>query len=246
MSESNSPADGIRTGALLGFDAVDSEITFKSSDGRLFKLHKKHLEVGAGGFPPSEFSQEPDEVVPLPESSETLEVLFQYLYPARHPLLLKLEDAISFGVLASVAEAAEKYQVYMAMDVYMKAMGAKLHDHPCEILIYAEKHGYTTLLDQAAILLLDAPFKETMGKLPIHLSIPWAMYHAAWTQFQIAICHNRFRQQTYQNQNDNQILMELTSKVSLVAAGRVNFSKIWWDTGMKQRADAIGTFSHFI
>lgn len=54
-----------------------------------------------------------DEAVPLTESSDVLQLLFQYIYPQRHPNL----KAIDFTTLAGLAEAAEKYQVYSAMDV---------------------------------------------------------------------------------------------------------------------------------
>jgi hypothetical protein len=57
-------------------------------------------------------------VVPLPESSEILDLLFQFIYPQPYPDL----GSMVFDVLEKLTEAAEKYQVYSAMNlcrVYM-------------------------------------------------------------------------------------------------------------------------------
>lgn len=68
-----------------------------------------------GGFPPVGLtcSPDPDELIHLPESSTTLELLFQFIYPQRHPLL----EGIGHDVLNALAEAAEKYEVYGAMGI---------------------------------------------------------------------------------------------------------------------------------
>jgi len=52
------------------------------------------------------------EVVKLVEPAAVLELLFQYVYPQRHPKLKLVE----FEVLNGLAEAAEKYQVYPALE----------------------------------------------------------------------------------------------------------------------------------
>lgn len=49
----------------------------------------------------------------MTENGKTLELLFQYMYPKRHPDLTKID----FKQLSELAEAAEKYQVYGTMDV---------------------------------------------------------------------------------------------------------------------------------
>ena len=56
---------------------------------------------------------EKKEMMNLDEPSDVLEILFQFVYPRRHP---SLEDT-DFETLAVVAEAAEKYQVFSAMNV---------------------------------------------------------------------------------------------------------------------------------
>lgn len=165
------------------FSAADSDISFLSSDGILFKLHKKNLEVAAGAFPPTEFHSAADEVITLTEPSGTLEVLFQFIYPARHP---KLEETIKFDLLDAVAEAAEKYEVYIAMDACKILMRNALPNHAAEIMLYAVKHNYTDIVDLAAIPLLDYPFEELMNTLPGDSIRPWAIYYQKWS-----VVHNK-------------------------------------------------------
>jgi hypothetical protein len=78
----------------------------------LFKLHKVNLKVSAAGFCPPEFETW-DEVVHLPENSSTLSLLFRFCYPEQHPDL----EHESPRILKDLAEAAEKYQVFPAMNV---------------------------------------------------------------------------------------------------------------------------------
>jgi hypothetical protein len=87
-------------------------LTFKSSDGVLFKVHRKNLENASEGFSAPEVCSG-EEIVELTESRYTLELLFQYMYPQRHPDLRK----VRFSQLAALAEAVEKYQVYTAMEI---------------------------------------------------------------------------------------------------------------------------------
>jgi hypothetical protein len=99
------------TNPTVNFD--DADVTFKSSDGVLFHIHRKNLEVCAEGFPPAEVPMGEGEVVELLENSVTLELLFQFMYPQRHPAL----DTTPFEILHPLAEAAEKYQVFPAMNI---------------------------------------------------------------------------------------------------------------------------------
>jgi hypothetical protein len=70
--------------AMLKVSASDSDITIRSSDGVLFKVHRKNLARHSDGFPAEDMViPSKDEVVDLTETSETLELLFQYTYPVR-------------------------------------------------------------------------------------------------------------------------------------------------------------------
>jgi len=97
---------------------ADSDVTFKSSDGVLFHINKTNLDICARGFAPPGIETR-GEVVHLTETATTLELLFRFCYPHPHPDV----EAMKFDVLALLAEAAEKYQVFPAMNIckiYMK------------------------------------------------------------------------------------------------------------------------------
>jgi hypothetical protein len=92
--------------------ATHSDIVIQSSDGVLFRVHKSNLALSSAGFAPSEF-ETLDKIVELTETSTTLNLLLKFCYPDRHPDLKTLK----FDVLAPLAEAAQKYEVYSAMNV---------------------------------------------------------------------------------------------------------------------------------
>jgi hypothetical protein len=83
-----------------------------SSDGVHFSLHRKYLEATTGAFPPMEIETR-GEIVNLTEDAATLELLFQFVYPQRHP---SLSDS-PYEVVAPLAEAAEKYEAFTAMNI---------------------------------------------------------------------------------------------------------------------------------
>jgi hypothetical protein len=89
--------------------AADADVTFQSTDGVRFHLHTKNLDTHAGGFAPPGFETQ-GQVVELTEDSITLDLLFQFMYPQTPPDL----ETITFPALASLAEAAAKYEVFIA------------------------------------------------------------------------------------------------------------------------------------
>jgi hypothetical protein len=91
-----------------------TDITFRSSDGVLFHLHRRNLETHTGAFPGPEFSVGPGETVDLTEPSEILEIVFGLMYPQKQPDI----EEMPFMVVIQVAEAIEKYQVFSAMKAY--------------------------------------------------------------------------------------------------------------------------------
>jgi hypothetical protein len=99
--------------------AVDSDLTLQSSDGVLYKVHRKNLEFHSEPFAAADaISATSDnsggaEIVHLSERSTVLDLLLQYMYRQRQPDLEKVD----FQILAELAEAAEKYEVYSAMTV---------------------------------------------------------------------------------------------------------------------------------
>ena len=93
--------------------AEDATVTFKSADDVHFRIHLGNLKACTEGFVPPDIASFED-VVRLSEDALTLELLFQFIYPRPQPDLQSLQS-LEFDVVAALAEAAEKYQVYPAM-----------------------------------------------------------------------------------------------------------------------------------
>jgi hypothetical protein len=95
--------------------ASDADITFKSCDDVLFKVHRKFLDAHSEGFGPPNgcTTVAEDEIVTLSETSQVLELVFQYMYPMRQPDLKKID----YTTLVSLSETVEKYQVFSALEV---------------------------------------------------------------------------------------------------------------------------------
>lgn len=80
----------------------------------IFQIHSKNLECTCGGFAPHGFAQDNEkELIVLSEDAATLEILFRFVYPREHPEL----DDIKFDLLLKVAEAAQKYLVFSALNI---------------------------------------------------------------------------------------------------------------------------------
>ncbi|KAJ7921735.1 hypothetical protein B0H13DRAFT_2318054 [Mycena leptocephala] len=161
--------------SLLNF--ADADVTFKSSDGILFHIHRKNLEVCTEGFPPGEIPTE-GEVVGLPETAVTLELLFQFIYPQRHPAL----DTTPFEILEPLAEAAEKYQVFPAMNICHIRLRDMVHEHPVAVAVYAAKHDYPYLLSEVAPMMISMSPVDVIEMLPQYLILPWVRYVQEWTR----------------------------------------------------------------
>ncbi|KAJ7825330.1 hypothetical protein B0H13DRAFT_2241226 [Mycena leptocephala] len=137
------------------FNVADADVTFKSSDSVVFHVHRKNLEV-----------------VPLSEAAVTLELLFQFMYPQRHPAL----DTTPFEILEPLAEAAEKYQVFPAMNICHIRLRDMVHEHPVEVAVYAAKHGYPYLLCEVAPMMISMDPVKVVEILPPQLILPWVRH----------------------------------------------------------------------
>jgi hypothetical protein len=107
----------------LTVSAPDADLLVRSSDGVLFKVHRKNLEMHSEGSPGEDIPTH-DELVELNETADTLELLFQYMYRQRQPDLY----GIPFQTLASLTEAVEKYRVFPAMEICKVHMRCVLFD----------------------------------------------------------------------------------------------------------------------
>ncbi|KAF8990734.1 hypothetical protein BDQ17DRAFT_343944 [Cyathus striatus] len=132
----------------------DADVSFKSSDGVLFALHRRNLATHAGGFPPPDTYK----IINIPEHSETLELLLQFVYPPDVPELA----GVPFALFMQLAYAAEKYVVYIAIPwCRMHALhllrnhhrlnnrpGFSIKDELKSIVEYCLKHSCMNVVDE--------------------------------------------------------------------------------------------------
>ncbi|KAJ7019743.1 hypothetical protein C8F04DRAFT_1146764, partial [Mycena alexandri] len=98
------------------FCVADADITIASSDGVLFKLHRKGLEfhsdifANAADTTQGNSDSSAGDILYLLERADGLHLLFQSMYRQPQPVL----KDVQFNVCAGLTEAAEKYIVYSA------------------------------------------------------------------------------------------------------------------------------------
>ncbi|KAJ3916807.1 hypothetical protein F5877DRAFT_45820, partial [Lentinula edodes] len=148
----------------------DADVVIRSCDNVEFRLHKKNLEFLSGGFPPADTETNPNEIVRLSESGETLEVLFQFMYPQRFPSL----DNMKIDPLIELAETAEKYEIFALIHICELHLRSFMRQHPREILRFAAKYDHRELVKELAPILVPyLPLSELADLLPAHLYKPW-------------------------------------------------------------------------
>ncbi len=169
----------------MSVNASDADVTVKSSDDVLFRLHRVNIEVQAGEFIPIDQQQ-------LPEPAHVLEILFQFLYPQNHPKLTDTE----FETVQAVATSAEKYKIFSAMLVsqvrlrYAPSLVDEnrliesialyeesfFHNHAAEVLKYAIEFDYLDIVDEAARFCSRFPVYDMLEGLPSQALLPWVGY----------------------------------------------------------------------
>lgn len=161
----------------------EADITFKSSDSVLFKIHRKYLEATSAGFTAPPFVETDHEVVLLQEPCEVLEILFRFIHPPtesqqyRQPAMM----GVKADVLFAVAEAAEKYLVFGAMNICLSRMDKIAEERPLEILNHCYKHGYDELADQVALHTIAFRLPVVAAKLTYPgLLQKWLVYYDHW------------------------------------------------------------------
>ncbi|KJA16728.1 hypothetical protein HYPSUDRAFT_147340, partial [Hypholoma sublateritium FD-334 SS-4] len=146
----------------------EADITFCSTDGTHFQLQRKFLEANTGAFPGSEFDTR-GEVVHLTESDCILRILFGFVHPRKHPDI----EELSFPLLAGVAEAAEKYEIFSAINICKLQMRQFVPTNAVEVLAYATKHDHPTLIKEVAPHLARLPAIQIVEQLPTRYVVPW-------------------------------------------------------------------------
>ncbi|KAL1725232.1 hypothetical protein EV714DRAFT_277716 [Schizophyllum commune] len=167
------------------FSSTEGEIiVFRSCDGLLLNIDRRYLKWATDGPLAVDVPATPGENTALEEDSETLETLFAFVHPRRHPLL----DSIPFTQLFKFAEAAEKYRVFPAMSVANVRMSMAYKDHPLKVMSYACKHGYMDLLDRTAPLSIGTPVSAALGTFDyLPLFIAWVQYNDNFHQIDKAL-----------------------------------------------------------
>ncbi|KAJ7147019.1 hypothetical protein C8R44DRAFT_899377, partial [Mycena epipterygia] len=153
----------------------NSNVTIVSSDGVLFKVHHKNMEVHSDIFADAANVTLPengaDEVVTLSESSAVLDLLSQYMYHQPQPDL----NALEFSIFDGLARAAQKYVVYSALPavaIKMKCVDS-VAKYPLQVLDYAARHNHKELANEAAHLSVDLPFAQAVSILAPDTLVKW-------------------------------------------------------------------------
>jgi len=100
-----------------------ADFIVQSSDGVVFHIHRKNLELYTDGAFPGlhdsvNGSTAAGQIVRLDESSGVLEIVFQFIYPRRQPSL----KGVGFHTILAVADAVEKYKIFAAMNLCEEAL----------------------------------------------------------------------------------------------------------------------------
>ncbi|KAF9538270.1 hypothetical protein CPC08DRAFT_756397 [Agrocybe pediades] len=118
------------------------------------------------------------DIVHLTETAAVLEILFQFGYSTRHPVL----DNLEFDKLLTVADAAEKYHFYSAAPMCQMALRNNISKHPLEVFRFAIKHDYPDdFVDEVAAVLRPVPVSSpTDPRLHPSVAPAWIIYQEAW------------------------------------------------------------------
>ncbi|KII85204.1 hypothetical protein PLICRDRAFT_335476 [Plicaturopsis crispa FD-325 SS-3] len=156
----------------------DCDIVLQSEDGVDFRFSRDKLSVHSEIFHSADLMRltvgsPPDiETVSLTESSSTLALLLQFMSRQPQPCL----KTISFDDLASLAEAAEKYQVYAALGPCRIYMQLAALNHPLSVFKYSTAHGHQSMIEMAERymhFMSSARVVEELGKLPKSYELAW-------------------------------------------------------------------------
>ncbi|KAJ6501286.1 hypothetical protein DFH09DRAFT_1203029 [Mycena vulgaris] len=154
------------------FCAPDADIIVSSSDAVFFKVHRKNLEVHSVVFADAERTTVPEdgaELVALSETSDVLDLLFQYIYPQPQPDL----DGVDFPCLL-------KYEVHAALGWTRMKMKASVVEHPLEVLDYAVKHGHVSLANECAPQSMGCAVADAMAILAPDTFKTWIIFYEQW------------------------------------------------------------------
>jgi len=127
----------------------------------------------------------------------------------RQPSVNSLEPPELFF---AVAEAAEKYIVYGAMNTFLTRMECLVNIRPIEVLNHAYKHGYPGLADKAAYCSLKEPLKDiASGLTHPGLVAKWLAYYDCFYQIVLHV--------------DNSLAPTLAAKCPTITQAYADYSR---------------------
>ncbi|KAJ3837721.1 hypothetical protein EV361DRAFT_278567 [Lentinula raphanica] len=127
---------------------LPTDIVLRSSDGIRFGAHSRNLEIYSDGFPKANSVTHTAEDVELPEDSDVVSLLLKFMHHQPQPDL----ELLASKLLIKFANAAEKYGIYCATGVCKVMIGLSVEEQPFEVFLYAQRHGYTSIMDKAGKL----------------------------------------------------------------------------------------------
>ncbi|SJL02573.1 uncharacterized protein ARMOST_05904 [Armillaria ostoyae] len=161
---------------VLEFNSADADIFLNVEDSskqkKRFAVHKCILSAASPFFrdmfslPQPSAAQATDLDIPsidMPESADVLHTLLQYIYPVPNPIILSL------GKLVPVLEAAEKYDILVAVDSLRKQLVSteNLTEDPLRIYAIASRYDLQEEIKVAAKYtlkknVLDCPLSDDL------------------------------------------------------------------------------------
>ncbi|KAF9002646.1 hypothetical protein BDZ89DRAFT_1146377 [Hymenopellis radicata] len=184
----NSPARSHSSGKPHpDFCDADADLTVRSSDGDIFRIHTINVKANTTSFPlPSSDEKDgdslvdPDADVVSRYESKVLVILFKYLYPQPpHPDLADL----SVNDLKDVAYAAQTQNPINVRRVSVMAADV-IEKHSIEILKYAVSFLDKAQIDKIALQTLATKVEDALKELDSRVFKAWVLHRELWTR-----CH---------------------------------------------------------
>ncbi|KZW03528.1 hypothetical protein EXIGLDRAFT_721745 [Exidia glandulosa HHB12029] len=154
------------------FNFADSDVTLRSSDNVLFRVHRANLMACSVTFRDMfHVGKETDEAVQLSETSSTLAHLLAMCYPAEDP-------PVDFSLLASgdilaCYEAAVKYQMWVAGLALRSFVEPVVHIDPFRVVRSAHTLSDSVLMQKAVKATLELDILGNTAEYRVKAGITW-------------------------------------------------------------------------
>ncbi|TFK70765.1 hypothetical protein BDN72DRAFT_896213 [Pluteus cervinus] len=155
------------------------DVVIKTSDAQYFGTHLQNLESHADGFPPASLGKRKRvNHMDIEEDSEVTSLMLHLMHKQPQPDLRQTP----ISILVRLAEAAEKYLIYSAMNICRVVLNTRTSEAPLGILAYAIKHGYHEVADVAGPLSLGESWNEARNELGPSGVMLWASCVCSFNQ----------------------------------------------------------------